>query len=263
MTGVQKPKATEASSAKDNKRRGWGPLSAVLVTLGIYFGSQTFAVAVLSFYASIKGYSSELTQKIIEESVTGQFIFIAMIGAVSIYLLSLFMGKRSITWADIGVKKPDVGKLWYAIPVYLAYFLVLIVVVGLVTKFVPAINTSQEQQIGFDGAAGLSLVLVFLSLVVIPSLVEEIMVRGFLYGGLVKKFSKLLAAIMASLLFAVAHLQFGSDAPLLWVAAIDTFILSMALIWLRERTGNIWAGVLVHMIKNSIAFASLFILKIA
>jgi membrane protease YdiL (CAAX protease family) len=59
-------------------------------------------------------------------------------------------------------------------------------------------------------------------------------------------------------LFGVAHLQFGSGAPLLWVAALDTFTLSIVLCYLREKTGSVWAGVFLHAIKNAIAFVALF-----
>jgi membrane protease YdiL (CAAX protease family) len=34
----------------------------------------------------------------------------------------------------------------------------------------------------------------------------------------------------------------------------------MVLIWLREQTGNIYAGMIVHGLKNLLAFLSLFIL---
>jgi membrane protease YdiL (CAAX protease family) len=132
-----------------------------------------------------------------------------------------------------------------------------------VVQGISSINTDQQQQIGFENASGLlPLSLVFISLVILPAFVEEIMIRGFLYSGLLKKYSKKIAAILASLIFAVAHLQLGSGEPPLWIAAIDTFILSVVLIYLRERTGNIWAGVAVHIIKNSFAFVSLFIVKL-
>jgi membrane protease YdiL (CAAX protease family) len=61
-------------------------------------------------------------------------------------------------------------------------------------------------------------------------------------------------------LFAVAHLQFGSGAPLLWIAAIDTFVLSLFLIYLKDKTDSLWAPILLHMLKNFIAFMALFVL---
>ena len=137
----------------------------------------------------------------------------------------------------------------------------MLIVTGLVSVLIPSINLDQQQQIGFDHATGLvSLTLVFVSLVILPPIVEEIMVRGFLFSGLRSKLGVLASALIASFLFATAHLQLGSGEPPLWIAAIDTFLLSMALIALRIRTGALWAGVLVHALKNGVAFAYLFVL---
>jgi len=127
----------------------------------------------------------------------------------------------------------------------------------------PSLNFEQEQEIGFSTAvSGLTLVPIFISLVVLPPVVEEILARGFLYTGLRTKLKPILATLITSVLFAVAHLQWGEGAPLLWVAAIDTFVLSMVLCYLRETTGRLAAPIMLHAIKNGIAFAALFIFKV-
>ena len=100
--------------------------------------------------------------------------------------------------------------------------------------------------------------LVFISLVLLPPVVEEIVARGFLYTGLRSKLPKIVAALITSALFAAAHLQWGSGAPLLWVAALDTFTLSLVLVYLREKTGGLAASMGVHMLKNGLAFVVLF-----
>lgn len=245
------------------KRVGYGPLSAALVTLGIYFGAQILAVIAVSSYALFAQVDRDVTANLIENSVAAQFVFISIVELFSLYLLWLFLSHRKINWGDIGLKKPKVNHLLYAPLVYGVYFVLALAAVGFIHTIAPELNIDQEQQIGFDGATGVvELSMVFASLVLMPAIVEEILIRGFLYGGLVKKLSKWIAALVVSAIFAVAHLQIGSGEPLLWIAAIDTFILSMVLIWLRERTGNIWTGVLVHMIKNSVAFVGLFVLRV-
>jgi membrane protease YdiL (CAAX protease family) len=59
---------------------------------------------------------------------------------------------------------------------------------------------------------------------------------------------------MTSFIFGAAHLELGSGSPLVWGAAIDTFLLSVVLVYLREKTGALYAGMLVHMLNNLIAF---------
>jgi membrane protease YdiL (CAAX protease family) len=82
-----------------------------------------------------------------------------------------------------------------------------------------------------------------------------------LYKGLRNKFSFPVAAVATSLLFALGHLQFGSGAPLLWVAGLDTFVLSVVLCYLREKTGSLWPGIMIHAAKNAVAFSVLFLFK--
>jgi membrane protease YdiL (CAAX protease family) len=190
------------------------------------------------------------------------FSFFLVVEALSLWLLWQFLRYRNISLGEIGIKKPSFENILYAIPAYIVYFIILLISFAFV-QGLTNIDTDQEQQIGFGGASGLlPLTLVFISLVILPAIVEEIMIRGFLYGGLVKKYSKRISAVVASLIFAIAHLQLGSGESPLWIAAVDTFVLSVVLIYLRELTGNIWAGVFVHMIKNSLAFVSLFIVKL-
>ncbi len=238
---------------------GGGAISAVLVTLAIYFGSQIIGGALLSLYGVMQGWPTEQTMSWVASSTAAQFVFIVVVEALTLYFLYLFVKRRKITLAGLGLSKPDLKKLSYAIPAYFAYFFLLLFVFGLMRAFVSGINFDQPQQVGFQSAHGMLLILAFVSLVLLPAFVEEVLVRGFLYGGLRSKFTKLNAALITSVIFAVAHLQIGSGEAPLWTAAIDTFILSMVLVGLREKTGNIWAGIIVHFIKNSLAFFALFV----
>ncbi|HYF97208.1 MAG TPA: CPBP family intramembrane glutamic endopeptidase [Patescibacteria group bacterium] len=241
---------------------GWGPTSAILVTLGVYFGSQILAGYLVIQYLFMLGNTSKEINNILDDSVIVRFCLMVLIGFISIGLLWAFLRKRKISWPEIGLKKPTSNNLFYSLPAYAIYFVILVMAFALIKSFVPGIDTGQKQQIGFDNAVGpIALSFVFISIVIIPAVVEEITVRGFLYGGLKNKLPIVASALLTSGIFAVAHLQLGSGENPLWIAAVDTFILSMVLIWLREKTGNIWAGVVVHLMKNSLAFISLFIIK--
>lgn len=243
------------------KKVGWGPVSAILVTLGIYLGAQLIAGYFVIQYLISTGSSKDDIDSLVEGSVSIQFFFILLAELFSILLLWLFLRRRQISWPQIGLKKPSINNLLYALPAYAVYFGIILVAFIFLENLVPSIDINKEQQIGFESAAGPALALVFVALVIMPAIVEEIMVRGFLYGGLRNKLKPVVAALIASLVFGAAHLQLGSGEGLVWIAAVDTFILSMVLIWLREKTGNIWAGVVVHMIKNSLAFITLFIVR--
>jgi len=86
-------------------------------------------------------------------------------------------------------------------------------------------------------------VLTFISLVVLPPIAEEIMVRGFLYSSL-KKAMRILAGRVADECDFLRPRLTGRRQwqPALY-AALDTFVLSLVLIYLREKTGSLWASI--------------------
>lgn len=246
---------------KQKKRIGYGPLAAVVVVLLTYFLSQIVAAVIVGAAAPLFGYDAETVLNNLDSSTGVQFIYIAIVEAITLYVLWTFMRRRNVSLKDIGLGRyPALKDVGPALIVGLVYFGVLILITALVQAYVPSVNVEQEQQLGFENAVVPGqLLLVFISLVILPPIVEEIMIRGFLYTGLRAKFTKIISAIIASLLFGLAHLQLGSGAPPLWIAAIDTALLSFFLIYLREKTGALWSGILVHGIKNGLAFTVLFV----
>lgn len=249
--------------SKDSSK--WGPVSAVVVTVGTFFAAQLMTGLAVGVYGDVRGLSVEQLQSLLDDSPGWRFAQNLLFQASLLVLLWLFLQKRDIRWSDLGLKKPKLSNIFYAVPVFILYLLSLFIVLAVANQFIPGIDLNQKQQIGFDTYAyGKDLVLIFISLVILTPVIEEIIMRGFLYGGLRNGLPKVYAALITSVLFGAAHLQLGSggDSPL-WTAAIGTFMLSMALIWLRERTGNIWAGVVVHMLKNGLAFVAIFILHLS
>ncbi|HET8671581.1 MAG TPA: CPBP family intramembrane glutamic endopeptidase, partial [Candidatus Saccharimonadales bacterium] len=84
----------------------------------------------------------------------------------------------------------------------------------------------------------------------------------FFYGTLrANKMRKWTAMVVTSILFGVLHLFGAAEGGLLWIAFIDTFVLSLVLCHLREENGTIWASIGVHALKNGFVFANLFIIN--
>lgn len=236
----------------------WGPLAAIAGTLIIYFLSQMFGSFLLIGVAKLRGWGSGEINHWVQQ-VFPQFLYVLLVEGSALAMLWWFLRKRKAKLSQIGLVKPKIRDLGYVMLGLVIYFPLLIATMAAIQVWFPQINLNQPQQIGFTGAHGLSLILVYISLAVLPPITEEILVRGFLYTGLRSKLPKIVAALFASALFAAAHLEFGLGAPLLWSAAADTFILSMVLIYLRQKTGSLWSAIGLHMVKNSIAFAALFI----
>lgn len=241
----------------------WGPVAAILVAFGVYFGGQILGGILVAFVPLSLGWSEQRIEEWFTGSTIAQFSMILALEAMTLLLLYAFMRYRKATLVMIGLVKPKLKDLGYALIGFAVYLPVYIGSLTILTSLIPTLDVEQEQQIGFEQAAGAELILVFVALVVLVPLAEEIVMRGFLYSGLRSKLPKIAAAIITSVLFAIAHLQLGSGEPPLWVAAVDTFLLSLVLIYLRELTGGLWASIGLHALKNGLAFLVLFVFHFA
>ena len=240
----------------------WNPWIAVLFIGLVYYFSQFFGGAVVSLYPWLMGWNSSQTSVWLNQSVLAQFSYVLIAETFMIAAIYVFLKKFKTNFKLIGLVRPkmkDVGLGLLAAPLYYAVF---IVSVFIISHYVHTLDINQVQNIGFtDVVTNAQLVLTFISLVVLPPLVEEIMVRGFLYSSLKKAMPKVASVVITSLIFASAHLPEGGAVGPLYIAALDTFILSLVLIYLRERTGSLWASITLHGVKNGIAFIALFVLN--
>jgi membrane protease YdiL (CAAX protease family) len=249
-----KPTPTE-----EPNKISWKPLEAIGVTLAIYFVAQLVGGVIVYAVPAAFGWSSSHISHWLEHAVLGQFALITVVESFTLWFLYVFLKRRKTNFKALGLKDPRLTDIGYAAAGFLVYFVLYLAVVSIAKTLVPGLNVGQQQQVGFDNATHWQLPLVFISLVILPPVVEELLVRGFLYSGLKKSLPKVWAVLIASGLFAVAHLQAGSGEPLLWIAAIDTFVLSLVLIYLRDKTGRLWASIGLHMLKNFVAFLALFV----
>jgi membrane protease YdiL (CAAX protease family) len=167
---------------------------------------------------------------------------------------------RHGTYAQLGLTKPKLRDILYAVGGFFAYIVGLYFTLYVIVKpLFPRIDLAQHQDIGFGTAVShRDLILTFISLVILPPLVEEIIFRGFLFGGLKRALPVVWAGIFTSLLFAAPHLLESDNGKLLWVAGVDTFVLSLVLVMLRHKTGRLYSGMLVHGAKNYLAFTYLY-----
>ena len=158
-----------------------------------------------------------------------------------------------VTWTDIGL---SIGGL-------VVYFILGAVLLSIFSAF-SWFNIEQNQDIIFNtNIYGFDRTLAFITLVVIAPIAEELVFRGYLYGRMREKFSRvttqltaaIIASLLVSVLFGVVHLQ--------WNVGVNVFALSLVACAMREFTGTIYAGISLHMIKNGLAFYFLFVLGIS
>lgn len=185
---------------------------------------------------------------------------IQTIGSLVIYVLSLLI-VIGLPWLVKKYKtsKQDLGldhhmtwtDLLLAPAAFIVYILLSFVLTSIATHF-PFYNVEQAQNTGFSGLShGYEYILAFLTLVIIAPVAEETLFRGYLLGKLRRYVPVWAAVIITSLLFGIVHFA--------WNVGVDVFALSIVLCVLRIQTGRLWPSILLHMIKNAIAFYFLFI----
>jgi membrane protease YdiL (CAAX protease family) len=259
--------STDSSSNKDiqNKSINNNTLKSFLLifgTIGLFFVGQIIGLYIAVAIMAMFGYSTTQIEDLLTNEPVYQFLTILLIEFITIGFLWWLHKHRKLSFINsVGLgSKPPIKSVVFAAITYVVYFVTLIISVAVLTFVIPSLDANQMQQIGFDNAAGQQLIFVFLTLVVMPPIAEEIIFRGFLYQRLKNLISIYPAAIITSIIFALAHTEFLGDNPLNWIAAIDTFILSFFLIFLLEKTKSLWASIFLHAIKNLIAFVLLFLL---
>lgn len=219
----------------------------VLIGFGIaLFIVQQLVYVVADFGVSFAGADVSIINAVLAAAIY-LFCILIVIG-VPWYIRRGYVTKKELgmsrlpSWVDIMLS--PVGFIIYLIGSGLLVYLA--------SQVIPGFNADETQSTGFSHLMYYSQYLVaFITLIIVAPLAEEILFRGFLYGKLRKLMPVWLAMIIVSALFGFVHGQ--------WNVGVDVFALSLVLCGLREITGNIWAGVLLHMIKNGIAFYILFV----
>jgi len=244
------------------RSRAWATAAVVLLTvIFLYFFSQVVGAAALGIFAALQHWNAVQFEAWVTNSVTAQFVYSLIADGLLVGGIVVVMRRLKWRWSTIGLTAPKIWQLILGVVAAVPYYFIYILILAVVSVLIPSFNPAQKQDIGFGSVHGsLSLILTFVSLVILPPIAEEITMRGFLYTGLKKWLPRVVAALAVSLLFGAAHLAEGGATGPLWVGALDTFVLSMVLVTLREATGNLWAGIVLHAVKNAVAFASIFLI---
>ncbi len=153
------------------------------------------------------------------------------------------------TWTDIGLA-----------PIGLIAYTLLAGAFAAIFSLFPWFNISETQDVGFNNIYLTSdRIFAFITLVILAPIAEELIFRGYLYRKIKDVFFKkgrelpaiIIATLLTSLAFGIMHGQ--------WNVGVNVFTMSIVLCIMREITGSIYSGILLHMLKNAIAFYLLYV----
>ena len=216
-------------------------------------------LAVITFYAA--QFIVGVPMLIILGSETLKTPLVATIFSSLVYILSfiflLFTFKHikplktPVTRNELGLNNlvtfSDIGLALASFFGYLAFSAIL---TALFSVF-PWFNLNETQALLYSTLISPSgKILAALALVVAGPILEEVIYRGLIYGKLRKNHSLITSILTVSILFGFLHGQ--------WNVGVDVFALSVVACLMRETTGTIYAGIILHVLKNTIAFYFLF-----
>ncbi len=228
-----------------------GIISAILIfTFLAVFLSQLLFLIIFSLFKNPSDLST------LELAIYSVLSYSAS-AAIVILIPKLIKNKWQSTRESLGLKGlptfTDIGLV-------IAEFIVFLIFSSVLTKIFslfPWFDASQTQDVGFSDLYLISdKIIAFFALCILAPVAEEIIFRGWLYGKLRKlmpgkKLSIILSITLTSLLFAILHGQ--------WNVGVTVFALSVIMCIARELTGTIYSGILLHIIKNVIAFMLVFV----
>jgi len=264
MTDNEPTQSHTESKASLAAQINWNPYAAIVYAL-VSFGFITQLLVPVILYGGLlfTGQMSQQALNTLQSSIVWQFVYVLLAETVMFWAVWWFVRRCKRSLRAIGWRRIRWSDVLVMLASFAVYFVAYAVLLAVATHFIPSLNAGQKQELGFDNVGGTrNLLLTFASLVVLPPVVEETVFRGFIFTSLRKNLRFVWAALATSLLFAAAHLEFGSGKPLVWVAALDTFTLSLVLCYVREKTDSLWPGIMLHALKNGIAFASLYLLHL-
>lgn len=228
-----------------------------------FYGAQFAAFGVIYGFSMLPiSLPISLSDTVFTTVVTGIVYVLALAIAI---LIPWWVFKKRTTRDELGLRQslPRWRDLGLAPLVYIVCFLSTILVIVMLQATIPGFDPAQRQEIPFDTDTYLvqyELLLVYITLGVMAPVFEELLLRGYLYGKLRKQLPAAATILITAVVFSALHLGIGQLNDLQWNVAVDTFVLAIGLGVLRHYTGSVWASIIVHMIKNTIAFFVLFIL---
>jgi membrane protease YdiL (CAAX protease family) len=227
------------------------PYLIIANVLVIFVVSQVFA----AFIVQLALAAAKVSSTSISSSAGAEFLYVLLAEGLAAGFAIYLVKRRGLSLHTIGLgRRPNKKDVYKAGLGFLAFYGLLIIAGAILGLFYPDLNKG-TQDVGFNNLnTSLDTLLAFFALVFLPPLGEEVLVRGYLYSGLRQKMRYLPALLITSLFFGAAHLPGGTDTSLLWAAGLNTFVLSVVLVYLRENTGMLYAGMMVHMLNNLIAF---------
>lgn len=215
-----------------------------------FVGAQLLLTAVFAGFNALE-VSFDTVNGAIFQTVVGVVVYILTLLIVMGVPWLIFRQKTPLSL--LGLQRwPRWSELGWAPLGFVVYLFLSGALIAASQALLPGMDYEQAQDVGFEQLNfRYEYFLAFLTLVIIAPVAEEVLFRGYLFGKLRRYVPLVVAIFITSLLFALVHLQ--------WNVGLDTFALSVVMCLLVVWCKSLWPAIIIHMLKNFVAFYLLFI----
>ena len=174
-------------------------------------------------------------------------------GALAFAVFKYSVVRYSLPWSALGFRRLPWAALGRTAALFIPITVGGVLIMRVETAVVGSLPANPQSELLTRGmpALPINFLMLFLLLVVIMPIGEEMFFRGFLYRLLRGRFSAWAAAPLSAAAFAALH---GVPSLFPWL-----FYMGVVYAALAERTGSLWAGILVHAMANALVTATLVV----
>jgi membrane protease YdiL (CAAX protease family) len=239
------PVAASVEPEPPSDRTPWGLLDmakviAIVVVALIAIGLPVFYAA-LEIAGDADAVEDNDTAMALLEGASAAFQLV-LLAAVAWFSVR----KYHVGWSALGLKAPEKGGWWAGVILFFA----AITLFGVYSFALDAAGVEPESNVSDPGGnVPRIIVLAVLALGFAP-FIEEVVFRGFVFGGLRGRWGMGAAALASALLWSLAHFQDSSTLPLLPGIALIGILFAGAYYY----TGSLTASITAHFAFNALSF---------
>jgi len=220
--------------------------------LAVLAASLLFAVLVATVTGTIMGGFEPGRAKTLAKSETFALTVLGL-STVGMFVWAhlIIVMRRRMSWRDFGFKRIGQWTVLAALGIGVLAMPVMALTGAAVQRLLGRpLGSPQLQFLAPDGFSWTIVVGMILIGGLLAPVAEEIIFRGLLYGWLRRFMGLAPAAFLSAAVFGLVH----GILPVIAAA----FVVGLALAYIYERTGSLWAPTIVHATQNCIAMTIMF-----
>jgi len=199
---------------------------------------QSFAIAGIMILATIPtGFFIRILNKFINWDMSFLLIYVLIFGITFWIVYSIRKHKTGNSTFNFGIEKKRIIP-FVIISIIVLNFGISAPIISLIPK--------TENLHRLITVLELKSIFTFLSFVIAAPILEELIFRGIILDGLLKKYSPIKSILISSILFGLVHLN-----PWQFIAAFSMGVFAG---WIYYKTKSVSFAIIIHVVNNLTAF---------